>query len=49
MTLRIEKLARHHKLDGFDCGQESLNRYLIRFAYPTQQASASQTIPRYGR
>ena len=43
MTLRIEKLARHHKLDGFDCGQEALNRYLIRFAYPTQQASASQT------
>jgi len=43
VTLRIEKLARHHKLDGFDCGQESLNRYLIRFAYPTQQASASQT------
>jgi GNAT superfamily N-acetyltransferase len=43
VTLRIEKLARHHKLDGFDCGHEALNRYLIRFAYPTQQASASQT------
>lgn len=43
MTLRIEKLARHHQLDGFDCGQEALNRFLTRFAYSTQQASASQT------
>ena len=43
MTLRIEKLARHHQLDGFDCGQEALNRFLIRFAFSNQQASASQT------
>lgn len=42
-SFRIEKLARHHALDGFDCGEESLNRFLLRFAFPNQQASASQT------
>jgi GNAT superfamily N-acetyltransferase len=39
----IEKLARHHAVDDFDCGQEALNRFLIRFALPNQQANASQT------
>jgi GNAT superfamily N-acetyltransferase len=39
----IEKLARHHALDTFDCGQEALNRFLIRFALTNQQANASQT------
>lgn len=41
--LRIEKLGRHHPVDGFDCGQEALNRFLSRFALPSQQANASQT------
>jgi GNAT superfamily N-acetyltransferase len=40
---RIEKLARHHAVDVFDCGQDALNRFLIRFALPNQQANASQT------
>ncbi len=40
---RVEKLARHHVLDGFDCGEEALNRFLLRFAFPNQQANASQT------
>lgn len=40
---RIEKLARHHAVDAFDCGQEALNRFLARFALPGQQAKASQT------
>jgi GNAT superfamily N-acetyltransferase len=40
---RIEKLARHHGVDEFDCGEDSLNRFLIRFAWTSQQASASQT------
>jgi GNAT superfamily N-acetyltransferase len=40
---RIEKLARHHPVDSFDCGAEPLNRYLIRFAFANQQAQASQT------
>jgi GNAT superfamily N-acetyltransferase len=41
--LRIEKLARHHAVEGFDCGQEELNRFLVRFALGNQQASVSQT------
>jgi GNAT superfamily N-acetyltransferase len=41
--LHIEKLHRGHSLDTFDCGREALNRFLIRFALPNQQASASQT------
>ena len=40
---RIEKLSRIHAVDGFDCGQESLNRFLERFAFPNQQANASQS------
>ena len=39
----IEKLARHHAVDNFDCGEEALNRFLIRFAFVNQQANASQT------
>ena len=42
-TLRIEKLDRHHKVNGFDCGREALNRFLVRYAFPSQQANASQT------
>jgi len=41
--LRIEKLRRDHPVDAFDCGSEELNRFLIRFALPNQQANASQT------
>jgi len=41
--LRIEKLQRGHGVDKFDCGQEALNRFLIRFAFQNQQAGASQT------
>jgi GNAT superfamily N-acetyltransferase len=41
--LKIEKLQRNHKLDHFDCGQEALNRFLIRNALQNQQAEASQT------
>lgn len=42
-ALSIEKLRRDHAVDGFDCGREELNRFLIRFAFPGQQAGASQT------
>jgi GNAT superfamily N-acetyltransferase len=41
--LKIEKLQRSHKLDDFDCGQEALNRFLIRNALQNQQSEASQT------
>ena len=40
---RIEKLRRDHHVDLFDCGQEALNRFLIRYAFQNQQAEASQT------
>lgn len=42
-NLRIEKLTRHHGVDGFDCGQEALNRFLSRFALANQQTNAFQT------
>jgi GNAT superfamily N-acetyltransferase len=41
--LRIAKLGREHNVDAFDCGQEALNRFLIRYAFQSQQAGASQT------
>lgn len=41
--LRIEKLHRSHSVETFDCGEEALNRFLIRFAVPNQMANASQT------
>lgn len=40
---RIEKLRRHHHVDSFDCGEEALNRFLVRYAFQNQQAEASQT------
>ncbi len=43
MNLHIEKLRREHAVEGFDCGRESLNRFLIRYALQNQQAGASQT------
>jgi GNAT superfamily N-acetyltransferase len=30
-------------VDLFDCGQEPLNRYLVRYALPSLQAKAAQT------
>lgn len=41
--LRIEKLSRKHAVEIFDCGEEQLNRFLVRYALPNQQANASQT------
>jgi GNAT superfamily N-acetyltransferase len=41
--LRLEKLRRDHQVDLFDCGQEALNRFLVRYAFQNQQAEASQT------
>lgn len=43
IPLRIEKLQRDHDIETFDCGREALNRFLIRYALPNQQAEASQT------
>lgn len=40
---RIEKLNRRHAVEKFDCGEEALNRFLVRFALPNQMANASQS------
>lgn len=40
---RIEKLRRDHEVDGFDCGKEPLNRFLIRHAFQSQMSDAAQT------
>jgi GNAT superfamily N-acetyltransferase len=40
---RVEKLARTHAVQSFDCGQEALNRFLVRYAFQNQQVNASQT------
>lgn len=40
---RIEKLRPDHELDGFDCGKEALNRFLIRHAFGNQRAQSAQT------
>lgn len=40
---RIEKLHRSHNVEGFDCGRDALNRFLIRYALINQQANDSQT------
>ena len=40
---RIEKLRPEHSVEGFDCGREALNRYLLRHAWSNQQAGAAQT------
>ena len=42
-ALRVEKLRREHEVDSFDCGQEALNRFLVRYALQSQLAEASQT------
>ena len=41
--LRIERLERRHDVDRFDCGKEPLNRFLMRYALPSQMAGASRT------
>jgi GNAT superfamily N-acetyltransferase len=40
---QILKLRPTHAIDGFDCGVESLNTYLKRFALPNQSAGGAQT------
>jgi GNAT superfamily N-acetyltransferase len=40
---RVEKLRADHAIESFDCGREELNRYLLRYAWPNQQARAAQT------
>jgi GNAT superfamily N-acetyltransferase len=46
---KIEKLARHHPVEDFDCGSFELNRFLVKFALGNQQAHASQTHVGFGQ
>src|SRR5271165_5328995 len=39
----VEKLRLDHPIEGFDCGREELNRYLLRYAWVNQQAGAAQS------
>ena len=40
---RVGKLCPQHRLEGFDCGREELNRYLLRYAAQNQQGGAALT------
>jgi GNAT superfamily N-acetyltransferase len=48
LDLTVEKLRRDHRVDGFDCGKEALNRFLVRNAWQSQQSNASQTYVAVG-
>ena len=39
----IEPLQQTHSLEGFDCGQETLNDWLRRFAWTNQKADSTRT------
>ena len=39
----IDKLSRGHDLSGFDCADVTLNEWLVRFAWPNQQADSAKT------
>ena len=38
------KLAKHHVVEGFDCGYPVLNEWLCRYALQNQRANASRTF-----
>ena len=40
---RIEPLQASHTVETFDCGDDALNRFLIRFGLANQRARASRT------
>jgi GNAT superfamily N-acetyltransferase len=39
----IEPLQASHAVEAFDCGEEPLNRFLVRFTLANQRARASRT------
>jgi len=42
-TRCIEKLRRGHLIDTFDCGEEALNSWLLKYALQNQGAGATQS------
>src|SRR4030081_672706 len=45
----IEKLTKAHDLSSFDCGTDSLNEWLQRFAWQNQQADAAKVYVAHRR
>ena len=43
-TLRTEPIQKAHKLKSFDCGEKSLNEYLIRYAFKNDQNDIAKTF-----
>jgi GNAT superfamily N-acetyltransferase len=43
LTRTIEKLQPHHAVEAFDCGQDALNRFLLKHALQNQHSGGSQT------
>jgi len=43
MGVRIERLAAHHRRDGFDCGEPSLNDFLLRQAGQLERRGFGKT------
>jgi GNAT superfamily N-acetyltransferase len=39
----IEKLTREHNLTAFDCGNATLNTWLVKYAWTNQQADSAKT------
>jgi len=39
----VQKLAEHHDVTSFDCGNPALNQFLQRFALVNQKANSAQT------
>ena len=46
--IRIERLAAHHRRDGFDCGEPALNEFLQRQAGQHQRRGFSKTYVALG-
>ncbi|MEX2261001.1 MAG: GNAT family N-acetyltransferase [Bryobacteraceae bacterium] len=44
----IEKLGREHDLRSFDCGNETLNLWLRKYAWTNQQADSAKTYVALG-
>jgi GNAT superfamily N-acetyltransferase len=45
----IERLAKVHRLDSFDCGTESLNIWLTRFAWANSQSDSARVYVTHNR
>lgn len=42
-AFEIEKLSREHDLTEFDCGNRTLNTWLLKYAWTNQQADSAKT------